>query len=241
MRLASQERRISGAKVCRSALPITHLMFADDCILFGEVSNREIGMLKSILEEYESCSGQCVNSEKSTVFFSSNVNDHDKNMVFQFLNVRCSTNPEQYLGLPSLAGRKKKLAFQNLKDRLKQKINNWSLRHISQGGRESIWAAKGLLLKGLGWRIGNGKHVSIWDDAWIPGNKEFRIQNSNVNMNISKVADLIDVTNRKWNSELIYNTFSMQDAEKILCIHLSSFEHDDFVIWRGEPTGEYSV
>lgn len=29
--------------------------------------------------------------------------------------------------------------------------------------------------------------------------------------------------------------------EQILCIPLSLYEHEDFVIWRGEPTGEYSV
>ncbi|KAH1072462.1 hypothetical protein J1N35_024790 [Gossypium stocksii] len=99
MRLGSQEKKISGAKVCRSAPPITHLMFVDDCILFGEVSNRGICVLKDILEEYESCSGQCVNFKKSTMFFSSNKNDQDKNLVFQILNVWCSTNPEKYLGL----------------------------------------------------------------------------------------------------------------------------------------------
>ncbi|KAH1090134.1 hypothetical protein J1N35_017391 [Gossypium stocksii] len=136
MRLASQEMRILGAKVCTSAPPITHLMFADDCILFGEVSNRGISLLKEILEVCEACSGQCVNFEKSTAFFNSNVGVQDKNLVFQILKVRCSTNPEKYLGLPNLVGRNKKLAFQNLKDRLKQKINSWSLRHISQGGRE---------------------------------------------------------------------------------------------------------
>lgn len=64
------------------------------------------------------------------------MNEQDKNMVFQSLNVRCSTNPEKYLDPPNMVGWKKKLAFQNLKDHLKQKINSWSLRHISQGGKE---------------------------------------------------------------------------------------------------------
>lgn len=40
-------------------------MFADDCILFGEVSDKGIMVLKDIFREYESCSGQCVNFEKS--------------------------------------------------------------------------------------------------------------------------------------------------------------------------------
>ncbi|KAA3484426.1 reverse transcriptase [Gossypium australe] len=75
MRLAGQENRIRGAKVSQEAPSITHLMFADDCILFGDVSNRGINVLKEILKEYEVCSEQCVNFEKSTVFFSSNVTD----------------------------------------------------------------------------------------------------------------------------------------------------------------------
>ncbi|KAK5777230.1 hypothetical protein PVK06_045197 [Gossypium arboreum] len=53
MRLASRERKICGAKVCRASLSITHLMFVDGCILFGEVSNRGINTLKEILREYE--------------------------------------------------------------------------------------------------------------------------------------------------------------------------------------------
>ncbi|KAA3489069.1 reverse transcriptase [Gossypium australe] len=35
---------------------------------------------------------------------------------------------------------------------------------------KSLWSTKGLLMKGLGWRIGNGQQVSIWEDSWVPGN-----------------------------------------------------------------------
>ncbi|KAA3476719.1 reverse transcriptase [Gossypium australe] len=131
MRLACEEKKISGAKVCRNSLSITHLVFADDCILFGEVSNKGVNMLKDILKEYEECSGQCINFDKSMVFFSANVSEQDRNLVFQNLRVRCSNDPEKYLGLLNIVGRKKKLAFQVLKDRLKQRINSWSIRHIS--------------------------------------------------------------------------------------------------------------
>ncbi|XP_017624602.1 uncharacterized protein LOC108468221 [Gossypium arboreum] len=223
MRLASQEGKIFCAKVCRSAPPITHLMFADDCILFGEVSRRGICVLKDILEEYEACSGQCI------------------------LNLRCSTNPERYLGLPNVGCRLLRNPNSLLARTLKAKyfkesdFLNSRLGNLPSFTWQSIWAAKGLLLKGLGWRIGNGKHVSIWEDAWILGNEDFKIQHTNVNMSILKVADLIEANGRKWNSELICNTFSEQEVERILYIPLSLYEHEDFVIWRGEPTGEYSV
>ncbi|KAA3473267.1 reverse transcriptase [Gossypium australe] len=122
MRLACQEKKISGAKVCRGSPTITHLMFAYDCILFGEVSNRGVNVFKDILSEYEACSGQCVNFKKSKVFFSPNVTDQDRSLVVQVLGVRCSNDPERYLGLPNMVGH-----------RMKQRINNWSTKYISQG------------------------------------------------------------------------------------------------------------
>ncbi|KAA3464864.1 reverse transcriptase [Gossypium australe] len=104
MRLANQEKRIKGAKVNQEAPSITHLMFVDDCILFGDVSNRGINVLKEIIREYEACSGQCVNFEKTTVFFSANVTDQERNVVCQTLNMQCSNDPNKYLGLPSMVG-----------------------------------------------------------------------------------------------------------------------------------------
>ncbi|KAG8491705.1 hypothetical protein CXB51_015144 [Gossypium anomalum] len=253
MRLARQKRKILGAKVCISTPPITHLMFADDCILFGEVTDRGIQVIKDILREYESCSGQCVNFNKSTAFFSSNVVDHNKNLVLQSLNVRCSTEVERYLGLPNMVGRRKKMAFQSLKKSYEKRGIHWcnwkSLCDPKEEGGmglgnllsltwQSIWAAKGLLLSGMRWRIGDGTNVSIWGD---PGSSEYRVQNLNVNSNLLLVADLIDDNTRKWKTELILDTFSVSDAERILCIPLSMNKQADHIIWRRESTGEYTV
>ncbi|MFQ6636590.1 hypothetical protein Gotur_014152 [Gossypium turneri] len=44
----------------------------------------------------------------------------------------------------------------------------------------SIWAVKGLLEKGFCWRIGSGKHVQIWDEAWIPSTNDYKLENSNI-------------------------------------------------------------
>ncbi|KAA3476816.1 reverse transcriptase [Gossypium australe] len=62
---------------------------------------------------------RCVNFDKSTVFFSKNTLEEDKQMVVNLLGVCSSSEPERYLGLPNMVGRIKKEAFQNLKDRLK--------------------------------------------------------------------------------------------------------------------------
>ncbi|KAA3473632.1 reverse transcriptase [Gossypium australe] len=50
--------------------------------------------------------------------------------------MRCSTNIEKYLGLPSVIGKRRKASFQILKDRVTQRISHWSSRYLSQGGKE---------------------------------------------------------------------------------------------------------
>ncbi|KAA3465295.1 reverse transcriptase [Gossypium australe] len=106
---------------------------------------------------------------------------------------------------------------------------------------KSIWAAKGLLQKGLCWQIGRGNKVSIWNNCWIQGIELLERHNSSDKMQLELVSDLIDNANRKWRAELISNTFHPNVARIILQIPLSESDHEDFQVWRGEPTGEYSV
>lgn len=71
MRLAMGESLLKGAKASRNGPKISHLLFANDCILFSEATISGTTILKEILKEYECCSGQCVNLDKSTIFYSS--------------------------------------------------------------------------------------------------------------------------------------------------------------------------
>ncbi|MBA0729448.1 hypothetical protein Golax_025722 [Gossypium laxum] len=60
-------------------------------------------------------------------------------------------------------------------------------------------------------------------------------------MRVSKVKQLIDSNSRSWNAELINNTFTKADAERILRIPLARSPHEDFRIWGGEKSGEFTV
>ncbi|MBA0712681.1 hypothetical protein Golax_011763 [Gossypium laxum] len=55
------------------------------------------------------------------------------------------------------------------------------------------------------------------------------------------VADLIDDNSSVWKIDVVNNTFSESDANKILGIPLANEPYDDFMVWRGEASGEYSV
>ncbi|KAA3485035.1 reverse transcriptase [Gossypium australe] len=91
MRIFVQDDWLKSARARRNEASILHFLFADYPFLFGE------NILKTILQEYEQCSGQCINFNKFTVFCNTN-----RQLVFGLLSVQHSDNPERYLGLPNM-------------------------------------------------------------------------------------------------------------------------------------------
>ncbi|KAL9665366.1 hypothetical protein QQ045_020785 [Rhodiola kirilowii] len=71
-----QERGlVKGIIICRNAPIVTHLMFADDCVLFLKAKPDCVRRLLEIFRRYEAVSGQNVNFEKSEVVCNRNVPD----------------------------------------------------------------------------------------------------------------------------------------------------------------------
>ncbi|XP_012477492.1 uncharacterized protein LOC105793109 [Gossypium raimondii] len=151
MRLASKERLLKAAKASRRGPKITHLLFADDCILFGEATARGATVLKEILKEYGKSSGQCVNFNKSTIFFSTNTTEDKKNEVSAIMGIRTSTNMERYLGLSNVVGRRKKESFQYLKEKIYSRIEGWSTRIDIEGIFAKFWWQKAHGRRGIHW------------------------------------------------------------------------------------------
>ena len=70
LRKEEREGHIKGVAVCRSAPRISHLLFADDSIIFYRASISEYDRVIEVLEGYERDSGQKINKEKTSLFFS---------------------------------------------------------------------------------------------------------------------------------------------------------------------------
>ncbi|XP_016752759.1 uncharacterized protein [Gossypium hirsutum] len=128
-----------------------------------------------------------------------------------------------------------------ISSRLGVKWTNNAEKYLGLPSMKSIWAAKGLLQSGLCWRVGTGWNINIEEDVWAQDDEHLLIKKIVSNPDLLKVADLIDCTNRSWKTELIKGTFSEVDAQRILQISLARLPQDDFLAWRGEPTGEYTV
>jgi len=67
---AEQEGKITGVPISAGGVRLTHLLFADDSLLFCRANFNEWGYLLKVLEMYESTSGQKLNADKTSIFLA---------------------------------------------------------------------------------------------------------------------------------------------------------------------------
>ena len=140
LKSASQNGSIQGVAAACKGPKLTHLFFADDSMLFCRARREDCNTLVEILDNYEKASGQVVNTDKSSIMFSSNTSNEDKLTTMNILNVHKHMIHDNYLGLPLLFGRNKKREFRALKERIGSRIQSW-------GGKLLSSAGKGLLIQ----------------------------------------------------------------------------------------------
>lgn len=102
---------IKGIAACRTGPSISHLFFADNSLLFTRATEKDGRSIMKILKEYEQASGQLVNIQKSSIFFSPNSSSDLKESIHEIIGVEGHPPHEKYLGLPSLIGRSRNQIF----------------------------------------------------------------------------------------------------------------------------------
>ena len=92
-----------------------------------------------VLQTYAALSGQCINFEKSSVYFSSNTDGDQRARIKMALGVREVDRFETYLRLPTLVGRSKYRTLSYLKDKVwKKKIQGWKGQLLSRASKEVL-------------------------------------------------------------------------------------------------------
>ena len=135
---AEHDGEIRGVSLCSTGPRISHLLFADDSLVFCRASVSECVKIQSLLYLYELASGQSINHVKTNIFFSSNTLPRTQEAITNFLGIPTTQNYEYYLGLPSLVGRAKKKSFSLIKERIWKKLKGWKGKLLSQAGREIL-------------------------------------------------------------------------------------------------------
>ena len=133
---------LQGVKVAESAPAISHLLFADDCLLFFKANLESVNHIRDVLELYCNASGQRVNLDKSSIFFSKGCSEALRHDIKDWLDVHQETLNEKYLGMPIDVGRDKNGKLQFLKDRIWKWVQGWFEKTLSA-------AAKDVLIKSV--------------------------------------------------------------------------------------------
>ncbi|KAM6563234.1 hypothetical protein CsatB_023232 [Cannabis sativa] len=133
--------RLQGLAVSRHSPSITHLLFADDSLLFCQANDRSCGSIKRALDVYHRASGQLLNTDKSVMSFSPNTPEAVKLSFQQILGMPICACHESYLGLPAYSERDKSQLFNNIKERIWKLMHAWSDKIFSIGGKEVLLKA----------------------------------------------------------------------------------------------------
>jgi hypothetical protein len=126
-----------GVRIGIHAPWVSHLLFADDCLLFTQASLRGGQRLKEILLFYQQGSGQMIDVAKSAIFFSANCDDQMKEEMKTTTGIQTEALCEKYLGLPTAVGRNTKEAFEHIPSKVSGLTRGWGEKLLSGAGRET--------------------------------------------------------------------------------------------------------
>ncbi|XP_056695812.1 uncharacterized protein [Spinacia oleracea] len=122
----------------RGGTPISHLMFADDLLLFGEANANTLQGMCSTLDIFWDCSGHKPNHSKSKLYFSKNTHQDDRSLFTSHLKVNESPDLGIYLGFPLTDRRPSTSQMSHIAKKIRGKLASWKAKCLSKAGRLTL-------------------------------------------------------------------------------------------------------
>lgn len=113
----------------------SHLLYADDVIVFCRASTSNCRTLLKILRCYKDWSGQSYNPAKSRVYFSSCITPARTRRLGRILGIGTGSLPFSYLGVPLFVGVPRRRHLQGIADGIIAKFARWKGSSLSMAGR----------------------------------------------------------------------------------------------------------
>ena len=102
------------------------------------LTEEECQHLCELLSQYEQASGQAINRQKTTLFFSRNTKTEVKVAIQGMMGARIMENCEKCLGLPMVGGKSKVNTFKDPGEKITRRVLGWKEKYISKADREIL-------------------------------------------------------------------------------------------------------
>lgn len=109
---------LKGVEINKGELPISHLMFVDDIIIFFKIASQTIDKLSQTLQSFCEMSSQKRNGTKSVMVVSPNCDEAIKEDLARKLQVNVKAKIVKYLGFPVDPGTTRREINNQIIDRL---------------------------------------------------------------------------------------------------------------------------
>jgi hypothetical protein len=133
-----EQGNLHQLRMYRRAPGVSHLLFANDTLMFMKVKDQQALVIDRALHQYEQGTGQLINPAKCSIMFGKNCEEDDKKKVKEILNAPQTTKEEKYLGLHTPHGWVSKEHFKSTKERLAKHFTSWAKRFMSSGAKEVL-------------------------------------------------------------------------------------------------------
>ncbi|KAF7804493.1 putative LRR receptor-like serine/threonine-protein kinase [Senna tora] len=135
---AENKKGIKGIQFNNKGPQITHLMFADDTVLFFKADSESKQKLRNLLQEYCEMAGQKVNRNKSLLVFSPNTPTVLKEEFRDEWGIAFRNDLGKYLGTYVDGRINSRSIFEELLEKIQSRLAGWKSKLISQAGRVTL-------------------------------------------------------------------------------------------------------
>ncbi|KAM1127829.1 hypothetical protein ACFX13_038573 [Malus domestica] len=231
---ASELGYIDGILVSGQGPCLSHLIFADDTVIFLKATKTNCNNIVKLLDSYCYASGQEVSLQKSTVYFSSNIPMPLSYELCDILHMPKVEDPGKYLDnlcrdIDAAIAR----FWWGQRD--KERRIHW----VSWEAWSSLLEGRKLLLQAAHWQIMSGDQTRIWVDRWlpkIPMGHPTPIQGISMDKN-QRVSSIIQPDSRGWLLEVVDGFVHEEEREAISLTMLRDSRIPDRLIWPADRRG----